>query len=172
MRKVYRFIPLLVIFFILNSLSVYAKLLNPLTYIHHKKSSKVTKAKKASLNVTKAKKTSLKSAKAKKTSTHKKLITKNKHKKHSKAISKNDTELKVSTLLPEEASFDYIAPAKNVTYTAEVRDEIIKEIVDWYDTRYKWGGKSRKGIDCSGFTSMIYENVLGLVIPRSSREQF
>jgi cell wall-associated NlpC family hydrolase len=45
------------------------------------------------------------------------------------------------------------------------------EIIQWFDTRYKWGGRSEKGIDCSGFTSMIYEKVLGIQLPRSSLGQ-
>ena len=79
-------------------------------------------------------------------------------------------ELKVASLLPEEDnSKNY--PIKSVSLTSELKDNIMSEIIQWFDTRYKWGGKSEKGIDCSGFTSIIYEKVLGIQIPRSSVEQ-
>jgi len=33
------------------------------------------------------------------------------------------------------------------------------QIFDWVGTRYKYAGESKKGIDCSGFVSEIYQNV-------------
>ncbi len=32
-------------------------------------------------------------------------------------------------------------------------------INDWYGVKYKYGGKTKKGIDCSAFTSELYNNV-------------
>jgi lipoprotein Spr len=32
-------------------------------------------------------------------------------------------------------------------------------IDSWYGTPYKYGGKTKKGIDCSGFTSILYKEV-------------
>jgi cell wall-associated NlpC family hydrolase len=79
-------------------------------------------------------------------------------------------ELNATSLLPDEnISGSY--PIKFVSFTSELRDNIMSEIIQWYDTRYRWGGKSENGIDCSGFTSMIYEKALGIQIPRSSVEQ-
>jgi cell wall-associated NlpC family hydrolase len=78
--------------------------------------------------------------------------------------------LKVTSLLPEEYQLgDY--KIKSVSLTSKLQDDIMTEITQWLDTRYKWGGKSENGIDCSGFTSMIYEKVIGIQIPRSSVEQ-
>lgn len=40
-----------------------------------------------------------------------------------------------------------------------------------YDTRYKWGGTSRvNGFDCSGFVQYVFQNSLGLQLPRTSAE--
>jgi len=45
-------------------------------------------------------------------------------------------------------------------------------IEDWYGTRYRYGGTSRDGIDCSGFTSRLVKDVYGISLPRTAREQF
>lgn len=45
-------------------------------------------------------------------------------------------------------------------------------IDDWIDTRYRFGGSSKSGIDCSGFTGMIYKNIFDIQLPRMASEQF
>lgn len=47
---------------------------------------------------------------------------------------------------------------------------VIKEARKWVGTPYKYGGKSRKGTDCSGLVMMVFDNTLGVKLPRSSRE--
>ena len=79
-------------------------------------------------------------------------------------------ELKVASLLPEEYTLKGYS-IKSISLTSEIQNNMMFEIEEWLNTRYKWGGKSENGIDCSGFTSMIFERVLGLQIPRSSVEQ-
>jgi cell wall-associated NlpC family hydrolase len=120
-----------------------------MTFFQSKKTSKVTK----------------------KTTPLKKSTGKKKSNKSHSTKQKNDA-LKVSILLPEDEDQNYIMPSKNITYSQDVKDGIMEEIQNWFNTRYKWGGKSKKGIDCSGFTSTVYENVLSILIPRNSREQF
>jgi lipoprotein Spr len=39
----------------------------------------------------------------------------------------------------------------------------------WLGTRHRFGGSSMKGVDCSGFTSIIYAQVFGKKLERSSR---
>ncbi len=40
-----------------------------------------------------------------------------------------------------------------------------------YDTPYQYGGKSRvNGFDCSGFVQFVFQNSLGLQLPRTSAE--
>ena len=49
---------------------------------------------------------------------------------------------------------------------------ILKEhFAKWEGTRYRKGGFSPRGVDCSGFTSLTYKEVFGRSLPRSSVEQ-
>lgn len=43
---------------------------------------------------------------------------------------------------------------------------------EWYGTRYKYGGSTKKGIDCSAFTLGLAAAVFGISIPRTAREQY
>ncbi|MGH2648192.1 MAG: C40 family peptidase [Ginsengibacter sp.] len=45
-------------------------------------------------------------------------------------------------------------------------------IENWLGTRYRMGGTSKKGIDCSGFTSTLLMVVYGFAVPRTAREQY
>lgn len=45
---------------------------------------------------------------------------------------------------------------------------LYREAADWLGTRYRRGGMSRKGVDCSGFTNIIYNTVFDKKIERVS----
>ena len=45
---------------------------------------------------------------------------------------------------------------------------LYREAADWLGTRYRRGGMSRKAVDCSGFTNIIYKNVFGQQLDRVS----
>ena len=52
-----------------------------------------------------------------------------------------------------------------------IRQNMTKEINQWSNVRYHRGGISKKGVDCSGFTSRVFQHALDMRIPRTSREQ-
>ncbi|MBD5164036.1 MAG: hypothetical protein HDT09_04980 [Bacteroidales bacterium] len=54
----------------------------------------------------------------------------------------------------------------------EVAQAIIKEARRWIGTKYKYGGYTRKGTDCSGLVWTIYQDVAGIKLPRNSVKQF
>lgn len=45
------------------------------------------------------------------------------------------------------------------------------EAAEWIGTRYRTGGDSRRGTDCSGMTGQIYRKVYRIQLPRSTGEQ-
>jgi len=45
-------------------------------------------------------------------------------------------------------------------------------IDDWYGTRYRFGGTSKSGIDCSSFTQKLYASTYGIEIPRTAVTQY
>ena len=49
---------------------------------------------------------------------------------------------------------------------------LFTEIEKWWGTRYRYGGATDKGIDCSAYTGTIVHSVYGLVLPRTSRNQY
>jgi lipoprotein Spr len=64
---------------------------------------------------------------------------------------------------------------------AQIMDREVETIVntslysfidEWWATRYRYGGTSKKGIDCSSFTGKALESVYGITIPRTAAEQY
>ena len=65
---------------------------------------------------------------------------------------------------------------QTTSYTAPHDDEarmsnLAIYAMSLYDTPYQYGGKSRvNGFDCSGFVQFVFQNSLGLQLPRTSAE--
>lgn len=45
-------------------------------------------------------------------------------------------------------------------------------IDEWWATRYRYGGTTRNGIDCSAFTGLLENTVYATTMPRTAREQY
>lgn len=58
-------------------------------------------------------------------------------------------------------------PAERITNVA-----LYRFINNWLNTKYKWGGETRDGIDCSAFVRRLYNDVYNIQLPRTSIEQF
>jgi cell wall-associated NlpC family hydrolase len=50
--------------------------------------------------------------------------------------------------------------------------ELLKTVDEWYGVRYRTGGNSKSGVDCSGFTVAVYAALYGISLPRVSRDQY
>lgn len=49
---------------------------------------------------------------------------------------------------------------------------LLSFIEDWFGTRYKYGGETKKGIDCSALTGGLLMAVYGFNVPRTARQQY
>jgi cell wall-associated NlpC family hydrolase len=64
------------------------------------------------------------------------------------------------------------APRPYLAYRLTPEQQItMNAAYSWLAVPYQYGGSSRSGTDCSGFTLRVYEEA-GILLPRSSREQF
>ncbi|WP_315822546.1 C40 family peptidase [Paraflavitalea speifideaquila] len=50
--------------------------------------------------------------------------------------------------------------------------KMISFIEDWYGTRYKYGGNDKNGVDCSAFAQTFIFTMYGLMLPRTSAQQY
>jgi len=77
----------------------------------------------------------------------------------------------VSRFLQEQG----LVPQADGTMLDKVRDKasgLVLSAMNFLGVRYKYGGASvENGFDCSGFTRHIFENSIGLVLPRRADEQ-
>jgi lipoprotein Spr len=49
--------------------------------------------------------------------------------------------------------------------------QLYEFIDDWYGVRYRYGGNSKAGIDCSAFVQRVYEEVFGMGLLRTAFTQ-
>ncbi len=50
--------------------------------------------------------------------------------------------------------------------------ELYNFLDEWYGVRYRFGGTSKKGVDCSSLMQHIYTNVYGKELPRTAITQY
>ncbi len=53
-----------------------------------------------------------------------------------------------------------------------LREKMLMEIIKYLNTPYKYGGTTKRGIDCSAFTQKVFRNALSVDLNRTAREQF
>ena len=56
---------------------------------------------------------------------------------------------------------------------AQITNIRLYQFIDqWLNTPYKWGGTSKKGIDCSSLIQQLLQEVYNITVPRTSVDQF
>lgn len=61
---------------------------------------------------------------------------------------------------------------QNATPQGMDRDKMLLEIIGYLGVPYDYGGASRAGMDCSGFTSTVYRSGAARSLPRSTSGQY
>ncbi len=60
----------------------------------------------------------------------------------------------------------------NVMVEALNNVQLLNYIDDWWGTRYRYGGNSKSGVDCSAFAGGLISNVYLITVPRTVHEQY
>ena len=55
--------------------------------------------------------------------------------------------------------------------SVNVKSKIMDQYADWKGVRYRLGGDSKRGIDCSAFVQVTFREQFGMDLPRSTYEQ-
>jgi cell wall-associated NlpC family hydrolase len=70
---------------------------------------------------------------------------------------------------PPKSSYDYDI-TKNITYS-KLYDALYSQFLEWKGVQYKYGGNTKKGIDCSAFVQKTFRDKLHKKIPRTTKYQ-
>jgi murein DD-endopeptidase / murein LD-carboxypeptidase len=88
---------------------------------------------------------------------------------NNQAVSKNEESAAIENF--SSLQFKY-AQLLDVDVESVTNLILFKEIEKWWGTRYRYGGATDKGIDCSAYSATLVHNVFGLVLPRTARDQY
>ncbi len=72
---------------------------------------------------------------------------------------------------PQQISIPKLENRINLRDSAVVKKKLMGQYLEWKGTKYKIGGLSKKGIDCSGFLYITFRSKFGLNLPRSTQYQ-
>lgn len=90
----------------------------------------------------------------------------------------------VASPSPAERIVAKVKPKPKASPVRTAQDKILAECRKWLGTRYSWGGGSltgptrgsgrgagTTGLDCSGYTRLVYHQSLGVTLPRTAHDQ-
>ncbi|QQX80241.1 C40 family peptidase [Shewanella sp. KX20019] len=55
--------------------------------------------------------------------------------------------------------------------TTAVKNQLMQLHSEWKGTPYRFGGMSKRGVDCSGFVALGFNDKFGIKLPRTTDEQ-
>ena len=77
--------------------------------------------------------------------------------------------LSITSSMAQNQFSDYVTYLKNNTSNLKPLESFVME---WYGVRYKLGGSTKKGIDCSQYTKKLYWEVYGKKLGNNCAEQW
>ena len=83
-------------------------------------------------------------------------------------------DLKVGQILvipPRDLLEEKTEKETDLEKRSDLRTKIIEEALNFLGVRYKFGGESKSGLDCSALTRLVYR-VIGINLPNNSSSQF
>lgn len=96
-----------------------------------------------------------------------------------KSITGKQTASSNSNYLNKKSSLETASPVQLKyaillnTEVEQLQDNNLLEHVDeWYGTRYRYGGTTKSGIDCSAFVQAVYLSAFAVSLPRTARDQY
>ena len=63
------------------------------------------------------------------------------------------------------------ATSERASASGQSGEDVVKEARKWIGVRYRLGGESRRGVDCSGFTMQVYKK-FGVSLPHWDEKQY
>ncbi len=79
----------------------------------------------------------------------------------------------VAIFMPTPSAFSIQSkPASPLSNFGFTERQFEKRANEFLGIPYRKGGTSRKGLDCSGFTRMLYDRLFGIDLPRNSSEMY
>lgn len=82
---------------------------------------------------------------------------------------KNAQKPVVEQRQPQPPRKPHVKPPKAAP--GKVAEALVAEARNWIGTPYAWGGHTYDGVDCSGFLMCLYDDVAGIKLPRTTRQQ-
>jgi cell wall-associated NlpC family hydrolase len=81
---------------------------------------------------------------------------------------------KISEAAPAREAFKGDAPeatSERASASDQSGEDVVREARKWIGVRYRLGGESRRGVDCSGFTMQVFKK-LGVSLPHWDEKQY
>ena len=77
---------------------------------------------------------------------------------------------KVADNKPDDSLMNKYASIVGVPKSEIKNTRLYSFIDDWYGTKYKYGGISKSGVDCSGFCNILYNDVYNKTLKRRASD--
>jgi murein DD-endopeptidase / murein LD-carboxypeptidase len=89
----------------------------------------------------------------------------------------NDTARQQCVLTPEaSAEFaqlsDFYLRKYNILLSPDDNIKLFSMAKRWLGTAYRWGGRSKRGVDCQGFCAVVYDTLFNITLPGGAGAQY